>query len=118
MSDTQTQTTTEDVPVGPPTLEDKVAKVIQTVYDPEIPVNIFELGLIYNIDANEEDGNVKVQMTLTTPSCPSAQELPVEVEHSVRSLPEVNDVHVEIVWEPTWTPDRMSEAARLQLGMF
>ena len=98
-------------------LQGKIVEAIKTVYDPEIPVDIYELGLIYDIivDANK---NVLINMTLTSPACPSAQQLPVEVRHKVRSLPEVTDARVEIVWEPAWTKDRMSEAAKLTLGFF
>jgi FeS assembly SUF system protein len=98
-------------------LQGKIVEAIKTVYDPEIPVDIYELGLIYDIivDANR---NVLINMSLTSPACPSAQQLPVEVRHKVRSLPEVTDAKVEIVWEPAWTKDRMSEAAKLTLGFF
>lgn len=98
-------------------LQGKIIEAIKTVYDPEIPVDIYELGLIYDIivDANR---NVLINMTLTSPACPSAQQLPVEVRHKVRSLPEVADARVEIVWEPAWTKERMSEAAKLTLGFF
>jgi FeS assembly SUF system protein len=98
-------------------LQAKIIEAIKTVFDPEIPVDIYELGLIYDIivDANK---NVLINMTLTSPACPSAQQLPVEVRHKVRSLPEVTDARVEIVWEPAWTKERMSEAAKLTLGFF
>lgn len=98
-------------------LQGKIVEAIKTVYDPEIPVDIYELGLIYDIIVDAEK-NVLVNMTLTSPACPSAQQLPVEVRHKVRSLPEVTDARVEIVWEPAWTKDRMSEAAKLTLGFF
>ncbi len=97
--------------------EDSVIAAIATVYDPEIPVNIYELGLIYTIDLHE-DGRVKVEMTLTAPACPSAQELPEQVREAVLAVPGVTDAEVEVIWEPPWTPDRMSEEARLQLDMF
>ena len=97
--------------------EDSVIAAIATVYDPEIPVNIYELGLIYTIDLLE-DGRVKVEMTLTAPACPSAQELPEQVREAVLAVPGVTDAEVEVIWEPPWTPDRMSEEARLQLDMF
>jgi FeS assembly SUF system protein len=90
--------------------------LIRTCYDPEIPVNIYELGLIYGIDVSES-GAVTIQMTLTSPACPAAGSLPPEVERKVRTLPEVTDVKIQVVWDPPWTPDRMSEAARLQLGL-
>ncbi|WBV42617.1 SUF system Fe-S cluster assembly protein [Pseudoroseomonas cervicalis] len=102
---------------APRVTEDAVIGAIATVYDPEIPVNIYELGLVYAIELGE-DGTVKVEMTLTTPSCPSAQELPGQVEESIRLLPGVKDVAVEIVWDPPWDPSRMSEDARLALNMF
>ncbi|MEO6223098.1 MAG: iron-sulfur cluster assembly protein [Vicinamibacterales bacterium] len=98
-------------------LQGKIVEVIKTVYDPEIPVDIYELGLIYDIIV-DADRRVLINMSLTSPACPSAQQLPVEVRHKVRSLPEVTDAKVEIVWEPAWTKDRMSEAAKLTLGFF
>ena len=98
-------------------LEPKVIDAISSVYDPEIPVNIWELGLIYELRV-ERTGAVQVRMTLTAPACPSAQTLPGEVENSVRQVEGVTDVKVEVVWEPPWTTDRMSEAAKLQLGMW
>jgi FeS assembly SUF system protein len=98
-------------------LQPLVVAAIKTVFDPEIPVDIYELGLIYDIWA-DADSNVAVKMTLTSPACPSAQQIPSEVRWKVKSLIGVNDCSVEIVWEPTWDKDRMSEAAKLQLGMF
>jgi FeS assembly SUF system protein len=97
--------------------EDGVIAVIKTVFDPEIPVDIYELGLIYAIEI-EDSGHVKVEMTLTTPSCPSAQELPSQVEEAVRAVPGVTDVTVEVVWDPPWDQSRMSEDARLALNMY
>ena len=97
--------------------EAKVFDAIKTVYDPEIPVDIYEMGLIYAVEI-DGDGAVKVEMTLTTPSCPSAQELPAAVEQAVAAVPGVNGVRVEIVWDPPWDPSRMSEDARLALNMF
>ena len=97
--------------------EDAVISMLKTVFDPEIPVDIYELGLIYAIEI-EDDGKVKVEMTLTTPSCPSAQELPSMVEESVRLIPEVTDVTVEVVWDPPWDQGRMSEDAKLAMNMF
>jgi FeS assembly SUF system protein len=88
-----------------------------TVYDPEIPVNIYELGLIYAIDVNEE-GVVKIEMSLTAPGCPSAQELPVQIRDAVLALPGVSSCDVEVVWDPPWDQSRMSEDARLALNMF
>ncbi len=100
-----------------PTLEEKIIEVIQTCYDPEIPVNIYELGLIYEINVADE-GVVDIKMTLTSPSCPAAGSLPPEVETKVGTIEGVSSVKVEVVWEPTWTPEKMTEGARLQLGMF
>ena len=101
----------------PPPSEDAVIASIATVYDPEIPVNIYELGLIYAIEISD-DGLVKIEMTLTAPACPSAQELPAQVEDAVAALPGVRGVSVETVWDPPWDPSRMSEEARLALNMF
>lgn len=98
-------------------LQPKVVEAIKTVFDPEIPVDIYELGLIYDIWADAES-NVAVKMTLTSPACPSAQQIPSEVRWKVKAIEGVKDCSVEIVWEPTWTKERMSEAAKLQLGMF
>ena len=97
--------------------ETKVLDALKTVYDPEIPVDIYEMGLIYAVDI-EDDGAVKVEMTLTTPSCPSAQELPAAVEQAVAAVPGVSGVQVEVVWDPPWDQSRMSEDARLALNMF
>ena len=99
------------------TLEEKIIEMIQTCYDPEIPVDIYALGLIYEINVTD-DGAVDIKMTLTSPACPAAGSLPPEVETKVGSIEGVNSVKVEVVWEPTWTPEKMTEAARLQLGMF
>jgi FeS assembly SUF system protein len=98
------------------TLRPRIIDAVCSVYDPEIPVNIWELGLIYGIDIDSER-RVQVQMTLTAPGCPSAQALPLEVERKVREVEGVADVFVEVVWEPAWSPERMSDAAKLQLGM-
>jgi len=98
-------------------LQDKVVEALRTCYDPEIPVNIYELGLIYQVEV-EPSGEVKIRMTLTTPNCPAAASLPLEVEGKVRALPQVTGVKLEVVWEPPWDPSKMTEAARLQLGMF
>jgi FeS assembly SUF system protein len=97
--------------------EDAIIAAIQTVHDPEIPVNIYELGLIYAIEIDDE-GGIKVEMTLTAPACPSAQELPEMVQNAVLMVPGVTSCHVETVWEPPWDQSRMSEEARLQLNMF
>jgi FeS assembly SUF system protein len=97
--------------------EDRLIEAIATVYDPEIPVNIYELGLIYTVEI-DDDGGVKVEMTLTAPACPSAQELPEQVQNAVLTVPGVTSCHVETVWDPPWDPSRMTEEARLQLNMF
>jgi FeS assembly SUF system protein len=104
-------------PIANLSLRPKIIDAICSVYDPEIPVNIWELGLIYDIDIDDER-RVQVRMTLTAPGCPSAQALPLEVEHKVREVEGVADAHVEVVWEPAWSTDRMSDTAKLQLGMF
>jgi FeS assembly SUF system protein len=98
-------------------LTPSVVEAISTVFDPEIPVNIYELGLIYKIEADAQS-RVRVEMTLTSPACPSAQQLPSEVRYKVKALEGVSDAFVEIVWEPTWTKDLMSEDAKMSLGMF
>jgi FeS assembly SUF system protein len=90
--------------------------VIKTIYDPEIPVDIYELGLIYDVLVNEEN-EVKILMTLTSPNCPVAETLPVEVEEKVKSIDAIKDVEVEITFDPPWTQELMSEAAKLELGM-
>ncbi len=97
-------------------IEAQVVEALRTCFDPEIPVNIYELGLIYEVKVDEA-GKVVIEMTLTTPHCPAAQSLPPEVERKVKEVPGVTSVAVNIVWEPPWTPDKMSEAAKLQLGM-
>ena len=96
-------------------LKNKVIQAIKTVYDPEIPVDVFELGLIYEVNIMPMN-NIEIVMTLTSPSCPSAEEIPGEVEASIKTLKEVNDVHVELVFEPPYTQEMMSEAAKLELG--
>jgi len=101
----------------PQVTEEGVIAALKTVFDPEIPVDIYELGLIYAIEL-EDSGKVKVEMTLTTPSCPSAQELPGMAEESIRQVPGVTDCQVEIVWDPPWDQSRMSEDARLALNMY
>lgn len=96
-------------------LENQVIDVLRTCYDPEIPVNIYEMGLIYGIEIDPLS-NVGITMTLTSPMCPVAESIPREVDQKVRAIPGVNEVNVQLVWDPTWTPSMMSEAARLQLG--
>ena len=98
-------------------LQDRIVEKIRTCYDPEIPVNIYDLGLIYEVKV-EPTGQVNVKMTLTSPACPAAGTLPGEVEDKITVLPGVKGVKVDVVWEPTWDKSMMSEAARLQLGFF
>ncbi len=97
-------------------LGDKIVRVLKTIYDPEIPVDIYELGLIYDVFVNE-DMDTKILMTLTTPNCPVAETLPKEVEDKVKSLKDVKDCEVEITFDPPWSQDLMSEEAKLELGM-
>src|SRR3989442_7077068 len=97
-------------------VEREVIEALRTCYDPEIPVDIYELGLIYGVTVSP-DGSVDVRMTLTSPSCPSAQALPAEVERKVRSVPGVTDARVEIVFDPPWDSCKMSDAAKLKLGL-
>ena len=95
---------------------DKIVRVLKTIYDPEIPVDIYELGLIYDVFVNEEH-HAKILMTLTSPNCPVAESLPREVEDKVKTLKEIEDCEVEITFDPTWTQEMMSEEAKLELGM-
>jgi FeS assembly SUF system protein len=104
-----------EAPVRP--TEDALIAAAGTVYDPEIPVNIYELGLIYAIEV-ADDGAVKVEMTLTAPGCPSAQELPVQLREAMMAVPGVTSCEVETVWDPPWDPSRMTDEARLSLNMF
>ena len=97
-------------------LGDKIVAVLKTIFDPEIPVDIYELGLIYDVFVNE-DADVKILMTLTTPNCPVAETLPKEVENKVKSLDDVKDAEVEITFDPPWNQDLMSEEAKLELGL-
>jgi FeS assembly SUF system protein len=99
------------------TLRDDVIEVLRTVYDPEIPVNIHEMGLVYEVTV-DDDANVHILMTLTSPMCPVAESLPPEVEEKVSAIEGVTSATVEITWDPPWDPEMMSEAARLELGMF
>jgi FeS assembly SUF system protein len=101
---------------NPVVIEAEVIEAMRNVFDPEIPVNIYELGLIYEIKVSEA-GAVAIRMTLTSPSCPAAQSLPGEVQAKAKEVPGVTDVSVDVVWDPTWDSSRMSEAARLQLGL-
>jgi FeS assembly SUF system protein len=95
--------------------ETEIITALKTIYDPEIPVNIYELGLIYDIRI-ETDNKLNIAMTLTSPNCPEAQSLPLQVERRLRQLPDVKDVTVRVVWDPPWNPNMMSEAARLEMG--
>jgi FeS assembly SUF system protein len=97
-------------------LKEKIIECLQTVYDPEIPVNIYELGLIYEVDVLPVN-NIQVVMTLTSPGCPAAQSLPIEVDQKLKQIEGVNDVHVAVTWNPPWNKTMMSEAAQLELGM-
>jgi FeS assembly SUF system protein len=98
-------------------IRQRVIEQLQTVYDPEIPVNIYELGLIYDVEV-DDDGTTRIRMTLTTPMCPAAEELPPEVETKARTVEGVTSVQLDLVWDPPWNPGMMSEAAKLELGMF
>ena len=106
----------EAVPENLNPIEAKVIEVLKTCYDPEIPVNIYELGLIYDIEM-QEDNKVHIRMTLTSPACPVAESLPPEIEKKLNEIPELSEAKIELVWEPPWTPERMTEAAKLQLNM-
>ena len=101
--------------IDPKKLGDQVVKVLKTVYDPEIPVDIYELGLIYDVFLNEIN-DVKVLMTLTTPNCPVADSLPEEVKNKIKEIPHVNEVEIEMTFDPPWSKDLMSEEAKLELG--
>jgi FeS assembly SUF system protein len=105
-----------DTTINTQELGEKIVNVLKTIYDPEIPVDIYELGLIYDVFVNE-DHDVKILMTLTSPNCPVAETLPVEVEERVKSLDMVKDAEVEITFDPPWTQDLMSEEAKLELGL-
>jgi FeS assembly SUF system protein len=106
----------EEITVDTAELGEKIVGVLKTIYDPEIPVDIYELGLIYDVFVNE-DNEVKILMTLTSPNCPVAESLPMEVEEKVKSLNAVKDAEVEITFDPPWTQELMSEEAKLELGM-
>jgi FeS assembly SUF system protein len=104
-------------PIDVQEIEEKLIAALATCFDPEIPVNIYELGLVYDVKV-AADGMVSIQMTLTSPACPVAGSLPAEVQAKARAVPGVRDAQVELVWDPPWTPERMSEAAKVQLGFF
>jgi len=97
-------------------IKNKVIEEIKKIYDPEIPVNIYELGLIYKVDIDEKN-NVNIDMTLTSPNCPVAESLPNEVKENIKKIEGVSDVNLNLVWEPPWDKDRMSEAAKLELNL-
>jgi len=118
MSEVEDQTGPPSALKPPEEIRQKVIEALQSCFDPEIPVNIYELGLVYGIDVDEGRGEVGIRMTLTSPACPVAGSLPPEVEAKMRAIPGVTKAAVEVVWDPPWTPDRMSEAAKLTLGMF
>lgn len=104
---------TKDHPLWP-----RIQAALREVYDPEIPVNIYELGLIYKVDIAKDNNDVFVEMTLTSPGCPVAGEMPGMIENAIRTVNEVGNVKVEIVWDPAWDPSKMAETAKLQLNMF
>jgi FeS assembly SUF system protein len=104
---------TKDHPLWP-----RIQAALREVYDPEIPVNIYELGLIYKVDIAKDNNDVFVEMTLTSPGCPVAGEMPGMIEQAIRTVNEVGNVKVEIVWDPAWDPSKMAETAKLQLNMF
>lgn len=97
-------------------IEAEVLDALRTCFDPEIPVNIYDLGLVYEINVDDASA-VTIKMTLTSPHCPAVQSLPAEIEAKVKGVPNVTDVKIDLVWDPPWDPSKMSEAARLQLGM-
>ncbi len=104
-------------PMEKTVVEAQIVEALQTCYDPEIPVNIYELGLIYSV-AVADNGDVDIRMTLTSPHCPAAQSLPPEVRQKVSAVPGIGEVRVEVVWDPPWSTSMMSEAARLELGIY
>lgn len=117
ISDWLHQAGKSSIPIPETELEALVIEALRTVYDPEIPVNIYDLGLIYGLDVDEATGTVHIRMTLTAPGCPVAQTFPQHVASAVDLVPGVNDAQVELVWDPPWSREMMSEAARLQLGL-
>jgi len=116
-TDEAAPTAAEAMAQGATGLKADVIGVLQSIYDPEIPVNIYELGLIYDLDVDEDTKEVRILMTLTTPMCPVAESMPGEVEARVRDIEGIGEVIVDLTWEPPWGPERMSEAAKLELGM-
>lgn len=116
MSDQPVQTETANESVDVEVVRGKVIDQLRTVFDPEIPVNIYELGLVYDVIVSPE-GDVNIRMTLTSPMCPAAEELPGEAEFKARGVDGVASVSLDLVWDPPWSPDLMTEAAKLELGM-
>jgi FeS assembly SUF system protein len=116
MSESSAEARTPIDAATPEQIRERIIAALQTVYDPEIPVNIFELGLVYDV-AVDEGGEARIRMTLTTPMCPVAEELPIEVESKARAVDGVMSARVDLVWDPPWTMEMMSEAAKLELGM-
>jgi FeS assembly SUF system protein len=110
----ENQSGTDPLPDG---LRARVVEALRRIRDPELPVNIYDLGLVYNLDINDVEGSVNIRMTLTAPGCPVAQSFPRQVEEIVAAVDGVNEVHVELVWEPPWSAARLSEVAKLQLGL-
>lgn len=117
MSDTEQQPLDDKKPIDNEELAERVIEALKGIYDPEIPINIYDLGLIYDVIISDHQ-EVYVEMTLTTPGCPVAQTFPGQIEYTLRSVPGVADARVEVVWDPPWTKDRMSEEALLTLGLF
>ncbi len=105
-----------ETPTEATSLDERIVESLKTIYDPEIPVNIYELGLIYDVVPGE-DGDVSIRMTLTSPMCPVAESLPIDVQRKISAVDGVTSVDVDVVWDPVWTPEMMTEAAKLQLGM-
>jgi FeS assembly SUF system protein len=98
-------------------LKEAVIGKLKTIFDPEVPVNIYDMGLIYNLEVREESGQVSIEMTLTSPNCPVAGSLPGEVENKVKNVPGVSGVSLDLVWDPPWGPDKMSDYAKLELNL-
>ncbi len=113
----ETAAPADAAPASELTMEERVVEVVKTIFDPEIPVNIYELGLIYEVTWDAERKKVDVSMTLTSPSCPVAGTLPGEVEVKIKEIDGIDDVTVELVWDPPWTMEKLSEAAKLQMGL-
>jgi len=116
MSDQPVQTETTQTSVDVERVREKVVEQLRTIFDPEIPVNIYELGLIYDVIVSDA-GHVNIRMTLTSPMCPAVEELPGEAEFKARGVEGVTSVSLDLVWDPPWSPDMMTEAAKLELGM-